>query len=239
VNTNGNLYWRMRGRLPRYPIPAWPFGEGRGRVLLDIGCGWGRWSIAAARAGFQPIGLDLHSDALAAAIRVSRQLNVRGDFLCSGIDEFPLGSHSVDCGFSYSVLQHVDKNVVLRCFREIARVLKPGGTCVIQLPNKIGLVSLTQQLKRGFRDARPGSFEMRYWSHGEIRRSLEEAGLKDVRIRTDGFFSQNPQLADLDLLSTQGKALVFASYAGRKMANALPLLTHAADSLWIEARSPE
>ena len=239
VNTNGNLYWGMRGRLPRYPIPAWPFGEGRGRVLLDIGCGWGRWSIAAARAGFQPIGLDLHVDALAAATRVSSQLNARGDFLCSGIEALPLGSRSVDCVFSYSVLQHIEKNTVLRCFREIARVLKPGGTCIVQLPNKIGVVSIAQQLRRGFREARPGSFEMRYWSHDEIRRGLEQAGLREVHIRADGFFSQNPQLADLDLLSGPGKALVLASYAGRKLANALPIFTHLADSLWIEARASE
>lgn len=239
VNTNGNLYWRTRGRLPRYPIPAWPFGEGRGRILLDIGCGWGRWSIAAARAGFHPIGLDLHIDALAAAARVSRQLDAHADFLCSGIDEFPLVSRSVDCVFSYSVLQHIEKTVVLRGFREIARVLKPGGTCIIQLPNKIGLVSIAQQLRRGFREARPDSFEMRYWLHAEIRRSLEAAGLRDVRIRADGFFSQNPQLADLDLLSMAGKALVLASYAGRKLAAALPALARVADSLWIEACAPE
>lgn len=239
VNTNGNLYWRTRGRLPRYPIPAWPFGEGLGRVLVDIGCGWGRWCIAAARTGFHPIGLDLHIDALAAAGRVSRQLGVRGDFLCSGVAELPLVSRSVDCVFSYSVLQHIEKTVVLRSFREIARVLKPGGTCILQLPNKIGLVSIAQQSRRGFREARPGSFEMRYWSHAEIRRSLEAAGLRDVRIRADGFFSQNPQLADLDLLSMAGKALVLASYTGRKIAKALPVLTRAADSLRIEARAPE
>ena len=239
VNTNGNLYWRTRGRLPRYPIPAWPFDEGRKRVLVDIGCGWGRWSIAAARAGFQPIGLDLHIDALAAATRVSQQLNVRGNFLCAGVEELPLGTASVDCAFSYSVLQHIQKNIVLRGFREIARVLKPGGTCIVQLPNKIGLNSVAQQVRRGFREARAGSFEMRYWSHDEIRRGLEEAGLRAVRIRADGFFSQNPQLADLDLLSLPGKALVLASYAGRTIANALPLLARVADSLWIEAGAPE
>src|SRR5579859_5667415 len=55
VNTNGNLYWRARGKLPRYPIPKWPFPAGNGRLLVDIGCSWGRWSIAAARAGFRPI----------------------------------------------------------------------------------------------------------------------------------------------------------------------------------------
>lgn len=238
VNTNGNLYWRMRGRLPRYPIPRWPFGNGEGKILLDLGCSWGRWCIAGARTGFRPIGIDVHIDALAAATRISRQLNGDSSFLCSDADALPIGSHSVDCVFSYSVLQHIDKAKVRRAFREIARILKPGGRCIIQLPNTLGLFSLLQQLKRGFREARPDTFEMRYWSRQEIRESLRETGLREIEIHADGFFSQNPQLSDLDLLTLGGKLIVVASYAGRKTADALPILTRAADSLWIEAKAP-
>ncbi len=58
-----------------------------------------------------------------------------------------------------------------------------------------------------------------------------------MQIHTDGFLSQNPQLSDLDLLTPAGKLVVIASYAGRKAANALPILTLAADSLWIEAQA--
>ncbi|HLW81070.1 MAG TPA: methyltransferase domain-containing protein [Candidatus Acidoferrales bacterium] len=238
VNTNGNLYWRARGRLTRYPIPQWPFGAGNGKTLLDIGCSWGRWSIAAARAGFQPIGLDVHIDALAAAGRVSQQLGADCHFACTGVEKLPIASRSIDCVFSYSVLQHIDKTKVRCAFREFARVLKPGGVCMIQLPNAIGPLSLAQQLRRGFREARPGSFEMRYWSRAEMRRAFKDAGLAGIRIRSDGFFSQNPQLADLDLLSLPGKLLVLVSYAGRKAADALPILARLADSLWIEARAP-
>jgi SAM-dependent methyltransferase/uncharacterized protein YbaR (Trm112 family) len=238
VNTNGNLYWRVRGRLPRYPIPRWPFPEGQRKVLVDIGCSWGRWSIAAARAGYHPIGLDVHVDALQAAGRVSRQLGVATDFLCSDADRLPFRSASVDCVFSYSVLQHIDREKVLRVFQEAARVLKPGGVCLFQLPNTFGLLSLLQQLKRGFREARPGTFEMRYWSRKSIRRGWQSAGLHGVSIRADGFFSQNPQLSDLDLLSPMGKLIILASYAGRKAADAIPILTRVADSLWIEAHAP-
>jgi 2-polyprenyl-3-methyl-5-hydroxy-6-metoxy-1,4-benzoquinol methylase len=238
VNTNGNLYWRARGRLTRYPVPSWPFGAGNGHTLLDVGCSWGRWSIAAALAGFQPIGLDVHIDALAAAGRVSKQLGADCHFACSGVEKLPVQSRSIDRVFSYSVLQHIDKTKVRCAFREFARVLKPGGVCMIQLPNTIGALSVAQQFRRGFRKTRPGTFDMRYWSRAEIRRAFKDAGLSDVRIRADGFFSQNPQLADLDLLSLPGKLLVLASYAGRKAADALPLLTHLADSLWIEARVP-
>jgi 2-polyprenyl-3-methyl-5-hydroxy-6-metoxy-1,4-benzoquinol methylase/uncharacterized protein YbaR (Trm112 family) len=237
VNTNGNLYWRVRGRLPRYPIPDWPFGNGEGKTLLDIGCSWGRWCIAAARAGFRPTGTDVHIDALAAATRVSRQLGVPSNFVCSDAGSLPVQARSIDLVFSYSVLQHIDKEKVIRIFRQISRVLKPGGCCIIQLPNTFGPLSAVQQLKRGFREAKAGSFEMRYWSTGSIRKSLAEAGFGGVQIHTDGFLSQNPQLSDLDLLTPVGKLIVLASYAGRKAANALPILTRVADSLWIEARA--
>lgn len=237
VNTNGNLYWRVRGQLPRYPIPNWPFDTGKGQVMVDIGCSWGRWSIAAARAGFASVGADVHVDALAAAARVSRQIGVRADFICCDAEHLPFPSGSVDCVFSYSVLQHLDKSKVRGIFQEISRALRPGGICLIQLPNAFGLLSVVQQLKRGFREARSGTFEMRYWTHARIRHALEQAGFSKVTIHADGFFSQNPQLADLDLLSPAGRLLVRASAAGRRAANALPFLTRAADSLWIEAQT--
>jgi 2-polyprenyl-3-methyl-5-hydroxy-6-metoxy-1,4-benzoquinol methylase/uncharacterized protein YbaR (Trm112 family) len=238
VNTNGNLYWRVRGRLPRYPIPNWPFGNGSGKTLLDIGCSWGRWCVAASRAGFRPIGMDVHIDALAAATRVSRQLDATCNFVCSNADALPVQSRSIDCVFSYSVLQHIDRAKVIQIFHEIARILKPGGHCIIQLPNTLGPLSALQQLKRGFREAKTGTFEMRYWSRKTIRKSLSEAGLCGVQIHADGFLSQNPQLSDLDLLTPAGKLIVLASYAGHKAANALPILTRVADSLWIEAQAP-
>ena len=237
VNTNGNLYWRVRGRLPRYPIPDWPIGAGDGKILVDIGCSWGRWSIAAARAGFAPVGADVHVDALAAAARVSRQLEVRADFICCDAERLPFQTGSVDCVFSYSVLQHLDKSKVRGIFQEISRILRPGGVCLIQLPNAFGLLSIAQQLRRGFREAKSGTFEMRYWTHAKIRRALEQAGFSRIKIYADGFFSQNPQLTDLDLLSSTGRLLVRASSAGRRAANALPVLTRVADSLWIEART--
>lgn len=238
VNTNGNLYWKLRGKLPRYPIPRWPFELGQGRLLVDIGCSWGRWTIAAARAGFISIGLDVHVDALAAASRVSPQLGVRNDFVCAEADRLPLRPSSVDFLFSYSVLQHLERSTVLRFFAEASRVLKPDGVCLVQLPNTFGLSNILRQLRRGFREAKPDSFEMRYWSAAAISKVVADAGLKNLHIRADGFLTQNPQVSDLDLLSTGGKLIVLVSEAGCKAASILPLLTRAADSLWVEARAP-
>jgi hypothetical protein len=72
----------------------------------------------------------------------------------------------------------------------------------------------------------------------ELRQAIEEAGLSSLSIRPDGFFLQNPQMSDLDLLSTTGRVIVRASYLGCKAADVLPscpLLVRIADSWYIQA----
>jgi SAM-dependent methyltransferase len=239
VNTNGNLYRSSRGNLPRYPIPEWPLPSGNGATVVDVGCSWGRWSIAAARAGFRPVGIDVHVDALAAGVRVATQLSVGADFVCGDADHLPLLTQSVDAVFSYSVLQHLERSVVSRFFAEARRVLKPGGVCLVQLPNRFGMFSLLQQLRRGFREAREGTFEMRYWSHREISHMVRNAGLNSLRVRADGFLSQNPQTSDLDFLPARARWIVLLSEKGRRAADISPALAHVADSLWIHARARE
>ena len=50
------------------PIPQF-FARGGSESLLDIGSSWGRWTIAAARAGFRAVGLDPMLGPLMAAKR--------------------------------------------------------------------------------------------------------------------------------------------------------------------------
>src|SRR5262249_38035916 len=118
VNTNGNLYCRVRGRLPRYPIPQWPFGEGKGRILVDLGCGWGRWCIAAAGSGYSPVGVDVHLDAVQAANRIAPRIGTEGGFVCAEVDALPFLDSSADVVFSYSVLQHVERRKVASTLQE-------------------------------------------------------------------------------------------------------------------------
>jgi 2-polyprenyl-3-methyl-5-hydroxy-6-metoxy-1,4-benzoquinol methylase/uncharacterized protein YbaR (Trm112 family) len=238
VNTNGNLYWKARGRLKRYPIPAWPSVTGENKVLLDIGCGWGRWTMSASRAGFRSVGVDIHLDALSAAQRVAAQIGAASEYVCGDPEAMPFLSASMDVVYSYSVFQHLEKKKVKSIFKEMLRILKPGGFCLIQLPNTFGIFNLVRQAIRGFRRARSDSFEMRYWSRRELRQAIEEAGLSGLSTRPDGFFSQNPQMSDLDLLSTTGRVIVRASHLGCKAADFLPLLVRIADSWYIQAFRP-
>ena len=68
--TCGTMYVPKIGKLSSYPIPTLRLPPGNGRVFVELGCGWGRWCIAAARAGYVPIGIDPMLGAVRAARRV-------------------------------------------------------------------------------------------------------------------------------------------------------------------------
>jgi SAM-dependent methyltransferase len=232
--TGGLLYADLAGRLTRYPIPALRLPPGGGRTFLDIGCSWGRWTIAAARLGYRALGIDPSLAGIRAARRVAGQLGVEATYLVADARHLPFVRQRFDTAFSYSVLQHFSKPDARRALGEIGRVLTPGGTSLIQLPNAFGLRSLYQQLRRGLRE--PRRFEVRYWTVPELRRAAEEM-VGPSTIATDGFFSLNPQSADADLLSTRGRLVVALSELLRSVARAVPPMTYVADSLYVTSHS--
>src|SRR5262249_53994384 len=87
--TNGIAYAHLIGGVKKYPIPACRMPRGEGKVLLDIGCNWGRWCVAAARAGYSPIGIDPSLGAVLAAKRVSAQLGVPARFVVGDARRLP------------------------------------------------------------------------------------------------------------------------------------------------------
>jgi SAM-dependent methyltransferase/uncharacterized protein YbaR (Trm112 family) len=233
--TCGLMYVPLVGRLTTYPIPdlRLPPGPGAGRTLLDVGCNWGRWSLAAARAGYVPIGVDPMLGAVRAASRVARQLGLSAHFVAGDARYLPLRTRTVDVAFSYSVLQHMAKHDVRRSLREMRRVLAPGGAAVVQLPNARGLRSLVVQARRRWRPA--VGFEVRYWTVRELRVSFERL-LGRTTVAVDGYFSINPQAVDLPLLPLRYRLIVRTSEHLRHVADRLPWLAAVADSLYVSAR---
>jgi SAM-dependent methyltransferase len=225
VKTHGNLY---RGRaLTRYPIPPFPLGPGEERSLLDIGCNWGRWTIAAAQAGFRATGIDPKEKALAAARRVAAQVGVEAEFVAGDARRLPFPDDSFDVVFSYSVLQHLSKPDTLTTVAEIRRVLRPGGTALVEMPNARGPLNLVRRASRGF--AEGSGFDVRYWTLAELRDAFSAIG--DVELLADGFLTLNPQPADLDLLRRRHRPIVLLSDALRRASRTAPILVSVADSV--------
>jgi SAM-dependent methyltransferase len=233
VKTNGILYRKALGALTRYPIPSIPLPEGSGAHLLDIGCNWGRWSIAASRRGYRAIGVDPGLEAVEAAYRVSRHLKVSAEFVVSDGRNLPFPDGSFDVVFSYSVLQHFSKEDARACIREAARVTRPGGTVLIQLANLLGLRQLYNQARDLLRREQ-GIFRVRRWMPGEMLSTFRDL-VGPPHLTADGFFSLNAQSTDLDLMDGLARTVVHTSDALKGAAARFPPLAFVADSVFIQA----
>jgi len=229
--TSGQMYFAIQNRLTRYPIPEIRLPESSGERLLDIGCNWGRWSIAAAQKGYRPVGLDPSLDAVLAARRVSKQLGVETDFVVGDSRFLPFPDNAFDIVFSYGVFQHLSKANARTSLDEAARVLKPGHKGLFQMPNKYGIRSIQNRWRRGW--AEGDDFDVRYWSPRELFDTFEQKFGPSV-MTADCFFGLGIQIRDIDLMPARHRAVIRTSELLRKISRAIKPLTKVADSVYIE-----
>ncbi len=230
--TSGTMYFSVQHKLTRYPIPEYRLPQGKGERLLDIGCNWGRWSIAAAQKGYQPIGIDPSLDAVLAARRVSKQLGVETNFVVGDARFLPFADDSFDTVFSYGVFQHFSKENVKISLDEVVRVLKQNGKTLIQMPNKYGIRQYQQHRRRGFTEGE--GFEVRYWTPAELMETFEKK-IGETKMTTDCYFGLGIQASDVDLLPPHFKMVVYSSEILRKISGVIKPLTKVADSVYLES----
>lgn len=231
--TNGLMYRHTLGTLATYPIPNLPLPEGHGQNLLDIGCSWGRWCIAAARRGYRPVGLDPSLGAILAARRVAEQLGVSARFVVGDGRCLPFAKGFFSTVFSYSVIQHFSYEDARQTISEASRVLKPNGSCLLQLPNAFGLRCLYHQFRRHFRQ--PVGFEVRYWKPRQLMATFKSL-IGNTTLSPDCYFGIGLQASDLDLMPFWKRNLIGASESFKALSRVFGVLTYCADSLWVRAR---
>jgi SAM-dependent methyltransferase len=99
-------------------------------TLLDAGCGTGGWlkRLAASRPDVTRLGLEYDPGAAVIAREKSR-----GEIYCGSVNGMPFAPDRFDIVTSSDVLCHmaVDESAALG---EFARVLKPGGALLLNLP---------------------------------------------------------------------------------------------------------
>jgi SAM-dependent methyltransferase/uncharacterized protein YbaR (Trm112 family) len=234
VYTSGNFYKYIEKKLPRYPIPEIRLPKGNGERLLDVGCNWGRWSIAAAQKGYQPVGIDPSLRAVQAAKRVSKQLGVKTDFVVGDARCLPFADNSFDVGYSFGVLQHFSKDNVRIALKEIARTVKKNHDIYLQMPNKIGIRSFYQLARRGFDEGK--EFDIRYWTPSELLTTFREV-FGETKFSADSYFGLGAHKSDVDLMPPTYQAIVYTSEFIKSLSKAFSPIAKVADSVYLESKN--
>lgn len=152
-------------------------GPAEGDVLLDVGCGTGAATRAAAEVVERAVGLDLSPKMLAEARR--RAAGMAGvEFVEGDSEALPFEDGEFSAVLCTTSLHHYPRPEVAA--REIARVLAPGGRVVIGDGTSDAVVmKVADFLCRKFE---PG--HVRFHRVEDLRRLLEDAGLERTEARS-------------------------------------------------------
>ena len=173
--------------------------------VLDIGCGFGEFLLFLKSQGYSNIqGIDISPDQIAQAKELGLE-NVRVadvfDFLASHKNQF-------DVITGIDIIEHFDKNELLRLLKLVKEALKPGGTSVFRTPNMDAPFTSTF----AFGDYTHQSF-LNYSSAQQI---FTAAGFEAVEV-LPSFIQVRPALKEFirkifwGLLTMESRLILFAS----------------------------
>ena len=154
----------------------------RGRRVLDVGCGAGTDLARFAKAGALVTGVDLSSSAIALARQNFAQQGLQGDFEEGDGEHLPFAPDTFDFVFAHGVVQYTAHDHAL--VDECRRVLKPGGTAVFQVYNRISWLNGLSKIMKVPLEHEDAPVLKRY-SAAEFRALL--TGFRDVRLVEERF----------------------------------------------------
>ena len=143
-------------------------------VVLDLGCGGGTYVRLLAGLGYRTIGLDYSLPSLERALDADP--GRKGAYLSGEAYRLPFLSGTFDLVVSIGVLQALTDPG--RAIAEMARVLRPGGSLVMEALNARNLVPLARRAVERLRGLPP---RVRTYARPEVRRWLAAAGFRVER----------------------------------------------------------
>lgn len=158
--------------------------------LIDVGCGTGNGLlIFHKRFGVSGIGVDVSSGMLDIARARFQESNLPIELHHLNGECLPFGDSLYDAGVSFEVLEHTPRPALL--LRELARVVKPGGTVVVSTPNTLWEPVHWLAAKTGLHHSEGPHRDV---SRRELLEGLRLAGLRVVDERTTVLIPAGPRV---------------------------------------------
>ena len=123
------------------------FGAFRGQQLLEVGCGIGTDLVRFAKGGARVTGVDLAPTAIALA-RQNFALNgvAAEDLRVANGEALPYADATFDAVYGHGVIQYTSDAPQL--IREMHRVLKPGGTGIFMVYNRVSWLNALSKVMK-------------------------------------------------------------------------------------------
>jgi SAM-dependent methyltransferase len=122
LEASGGMAWGV-WQIPERELNV--LGEVAGHDVLELGCGAAQWSIALAKAGARPVGLDLSAAQLRHARSLQARAGVAFPLVHASAEAVPLADSRFDLVFcDHGAMTFADPR---RTVPEAARLLRRGG----------------------------------------------------------------------------------------------------------------
>lgn len=167
-----------------------------GKRVLDVGTGKGRLALATALHGGRVTGLDLSGEMLGKTRRAAHDTQLAIGLTLGDAELLPFPDHVFDVVSCLEALMHFPRPDC--ALKEMARVVKPGGTVILSVTNWLCLTALTRQITRlvGYlHSGRPQGPQI-FWYHSlwHLRRLAASAGLTILKTHGQGLLQATARL---------------------------------------------
>ncbi|MCC7240649.1 MAG: class I SAM-dependent methyltransferase [Acidobacteria bacterium] len=131
----------------RYLPQLVDFGGFRGETLLEVGCGIGTDLVRFARGGAEVTGVDLSPTAIdLAANNFALHGLAPAELRVANAESLPYADETFDHVYGHGVIQYTSDPAQM--VRECHRVLKPGGTAIFMVYNRISWLNALSKVMK-------------------------------------------------------------------------------------------
>jgi ubiquinone/menaquinone biosynthesis C-methylase UbiE len=184
-----------RSALEPYIFEFAKFHEAAGKAVLEIGVGMGADHLNfALHTPKRLCGIDLTERAIAITHARLTKDGKTSELLRADAENLPFPDNSFDIVYSWGVLHHTPDTQ--KAFKEVCRILKPGGVARIMIYHKWSIVGASLWIRYSALQLRPMPLKNVYAAYVEspgtkaytLREAVElchQAGLSIVGMRTE------------------------------------------------------